>query len=263
MPRLSTPCALLLLLVTSWSTGCGDEATPEEHTTTQATTHAHDEGASARPDMGADASADASAAPAQDAGATSEPPSRDAGAEVEPPNEDAGTPPEPAPDTIDCAVHSAWPDASASGERELVALLNVERARGARCGNENFPAAPPLKMNAALQIAARCHTLDMLSQGGLDHTGSDGSSFGQRAKRAGYTGQPLGENIAAGNEQASRTVAQWMGSPGHCRNIMKAGADRVGIGYAADPTVRYTHFWTLVPGKGGSAIEWWAKTVWI
>jgi uncharacterized protein YkwD len=151
----------------------------------------------------------------------------------------------------DCRDYDSWPQNWSDEEAELIALVNIERSKGANCGSKgSFPATGPVQSNRALQIAARCHSVDMVGRGGLDHTGTDGSSFSERARREGYAGSPRGENIAAGNVTAERTVGQWMGSDGHCANIMKDGIDRMGLGYFTGD-VRFTHYWTMVTGVGG------------
>ena len=153
----------------------------------------------------------------------------------------------------DCHDPSTWPTDYAAREAKLLDEINAARAQGASCGSRgSFAPASPVKMSAALQTAARCHSVDMVETiKRLDHTGSDGSSFSQRAKREGYTGTPAGENIAAGNGTAEGTINQWMNSDGHCANIMKADITHVGTGYFKGD-VRFTHFWTLVTGKGGN-----------
>ncbi len=153
---------------------------------------------------------------------------------------------------VDCRDPSTWPINWADEEAALIDLVNIERSQGADCGSRGtFPPASPVQMNLSLQIAARCHSVDMVTNiGGLDHNGSDGSSFSTRARRENYSGSPRGENIAAGNSSASRTVGQWMGSDGHCANIMNADIDRMGIGYFTG-NVRFTHYWTMKTGKGG------------
>lgn len=96
----------------------------------------------------------------------------------------------------------AWvcPDACPSGraltEAELkdlcadvIVLTNLQRA--------NY-GLPPLTANAALTAAALAHSNDMATNNFFSHTGSDGSSPGQRISRAGYSYYTYGENIAAG-----------------------------------------------------------------
>lgn len=141
-----------------------------------------------------------------------------------------------------------WPSEWASKEVQVLELVNSRRTSGATCGGVRHPAVAPLQMNVQLREAARAHSEDMGRQGYFSHTGKDGSTPFQRIARAGYTGMPQGENIAAGNSSAEATVAQWMGSVGHCSNIMKAEFKSLGVGYAFASGSRYGHYWTQTFG---------------
>ena len=83
---------------------------------------------------------------------------------------------------------------------------------------------------------ARQHSQDMADRGFFDHVDPDGADLEDRLRRAGFTGDPPhGENIAAGASTAAAVVEGWMGSVGHCENIMR-GAFAVGsIGYVEGP----------------------------
>lgn len=100
----------------------------------------------------------------------------------------------------------------------------------------------PLAENPRLSAAARTHAADMVRNGFFDHAGSDGTSFVERAERAGY-GCARAENIAAGQRGEAEAVAMWMGSPPHRRNILLPDIREFGIGRAE------TH-WVLVLGTG-------------
>lgn len=63
----------------------------------------------------------------------------------------------------------------------------------------------------------------------LEHTGSDGSSAGVRMSRVGYKWNTWGENIAVGYGSAGAVMQGWLGSDGHCRNIMNANFKDVGV----------------------------------
>lgn len=56
-------------------------------------------------------------------------------------------------------------------------------------------AMPPLAINSRLTDAARGHSRDMLQNVFQDHSGSDGSTAGQRMTRAGYVWRIFGENV--------------------------------------------------------------------
>lgn len=152
--------------------------------------------------------------------------------------------------TLDCGDFDGWPADWAA--EELVALeeLNRHRAAGTDCPSGPKDPVPPLTMDRQLRIAARCHSMDMVTNDFFSHTGSDGSNFSARARAAGYTGGPRAENIAAGNGAGTAAIGQWMGSTtGHCDANMNGGYDEVGLGYARRSGTRWTHYWTAVFGS--------------
>ncbi|MFD8775423.1 CAP domain-containing protein [Streptomyces sp. NPDC059916] len=114
--------------------------------------------------------------------------------------------------------------ASASGDTaRVLTLVNNERSK-AGCS--------PLTMNAKLTKAAQDHSKDMASHRNMSHTGSDGSSPGDRITRAGYTWSSYGENVAYGYSTPEKVMAGWMSSPGHKRNILDCSFKEIGIGLA-------------------------------
>jgi uncharacterized protein YkwD len=100
----------------------------------------------------------------------------------------------------------------------------------------------PLKMNRKLKKAAQAHTEDMVANNFFSHTGSDGSSLGDRLRRANYSYSYAAENIAAGSATAKGVMKQWMNSPGHRANILNPNIKHIGIGY--QPGGAYGHYWT-------------------
>lgn len=126
---------------------------------------------------------------------------------------------------------------------QVIALTNQERAAYG---------LPPLAANTALNTAAVRHSQDMATNNFFSHTGSDGSSPGQRITQAGYSWYTYGENIAAGYSSPSSVVAAWMGSAGHRANILNNCFQDIGVGYVYDETDTYpggtwgyTHYWTM------------------
>ena len=67
-----------------------------------------------------------------------------------------------------------------------------------------------LCLNSQLNTAAQRHTDDMASTGRLPHTGSAGSSVGQRVTRAGYSWIAVAENVARGQSDGAAAVRGWM-----------------------------------------------------
>ena len=139
------------------------------------------------------------------------------------------------------------PDAVA---RAILAATNRARASARMCGTQYFAAAPPLASNPALDRAAQAHSRDMAALRYFSHQGRDGSAVGERASRAGYAWQRIGENIASGMRTPDEAVAGWVDSPGHCANLMQPGFTELGSGVArsSDPETAIA-FWTQVFGR--------------
>ena len=95
-----------------------------------------------------------------------------------------------------------------------------------------FPPVHPIQGHPLLHEAAQIHADDMVENDFFTHQGSDGSSFSQRIQRVGYPGFPVGENIAAGGNDAAHIVQRWINSDGHCANIMNGSAGHFGLGFA-------------------------------
>ena len=128
-------------------------------------------------------------------------------------------------------------------EEEILQIVNQRRGEGASCGSEGtFAPTGPVSAEPALRCAARMHSKDMVIRNFFDHTNPDGESPWDRFGNAGYSFSSAGENIAAGNATAAATMNQWMGSDGHCANLMTANFTELGVGYY--PGGPYGHYWT-------------------
>ena len=103
--------------------------------------------------------------------------------------------------------------------------------------------APPLSMNANLTAAARLHSQDMLANQFQGHTGSKGSTTGDRITTQGYVWSAYGENVfsnarSVGHGHAGFDV-DWGGNastggvqdpPGHRTTIHNPLYREIGIG---------------------------------
>ncbi|MGY6549708.1 MAG: CAP domain-containing protein [Roseinatronobacter sp.] len=102
--------------------------------------------------------------------------------------------------------------------------VNAERARAR---------LPQMVHSPVLSRMAQAHACDMARRGFFGHTSPDGGNLADRARQAGLRGRCyLGENIAQGQRDLSRVIADWMRSPGHRANILNRDYRQVGFGYA-------------------------------
>jgi uncharacterized protein YkwD len=140
---------------------------------------------------------------------------------------------------------SAWQGAAPSPEdvatlNELVVRVNEARAEGRDCGSRGwFDAAPPLRTEARLMGVAQAHSEDQRDRGVMSHQGSDGSGPSDRVSDAGYAWRTVGENVAWGYPSVAAVMDGWLGSPGHCANLMNPAFEELGVGLAGS-------YWTQV-----------------
>ena len=141
---------------------------------------------------------------------------------------------------------------SAPNAARVLGLVNAARAGSRRCGGKRFDAVPPLARSAVLDGIAAAHARDMATHGRMSHAGTDGSTPGERATRAGYRWRVVGENVARGQPTAERVVAGWLESAHHCENIMDPDFTEMGIGVASGTGGTAGPYWSQMFGKPAS-----------
>ncbi|MFV0293167.1 MAG: CAP domain-containing protein [Paracoccus sp. (in: a-proteobacteria)] len=104
-----------------------------------------------------------------------------------------------------------------------------------------------LTLDPALNAAAAAHSRDMAAQNRAWHFGSDGSSPLERARRAGYPGQLVGENISESYENDIATLQAWMQTRDTRDVIMDPSATTLGVAWYQEPSKKI--WWTLITGK--------------
>lgn len=105
----------------------------------------------------------------------------------------------------------------------------------------------PVQLDARLNAAAATHARDMSIQNRPWLFGSDGSSPLDRARRVGFPGRLLGENISESYETELQTLAAWMGQPDTRSVLMDADARYMGIAWFQEPAGKL--WWTLNMGS--------------
>lgn len=106
---------------------------------------------------------------------------------------------------------------------EVVRLANVERGK-AGCG--------ALGIDDKLMTAAQRHSQDQADNKKMTHTGSNGSSLGDRVNDVSYQWSALGENVAWNQQSPAAVMKAWMNSPGHRANILNCSFTEIGVGIA-------------------------------
>src|SRR5581483_1883108 len=116
----------------------------------------------------------------------------------------------------------------------VVCLINQERS---------LHHLPPLQASPLLDRSAQGWTNAMVSSDQFTH----GTNFAARISAAGYVWRSAGENIATGFSTPRMVVHAWMGSTGHCQNILNPTYRNIGTGVSIRPVKGYatgTGTWT-------------------
>lgn len=125
----------------------------------------------------------------------------------------------------------------------IVNLVNEARAKGYFCGIDEMPSAEPVLWNDKLAIAALRHSFDMYRNNFFSHNSSNGDNVGDRVIREEFRFRCCSENIAKGYKTESDVFFAWLSSDGHCRNMMSAKFNQIGIARVGD-------YWTMVLASG-------------
>lgn len=139
----------------------------------------------------------------------------------------------PATASAACPGASLAPSAAntAAVEQATLCLVNGRRAAAG---------LPALARNAALDVASRAHSQDMVDRRFFGHATPNGVSTLARLTRAAYVVDTLlswtvGENIAWGAGALAppdAIVDAWMSSPHHRDNILDRDFEEIGVGVA-------------------------------
>ena len=111
---------------------------------------------------------------------------------------------------------------------------------------------PPVELNAALTAASMTQARDMQAQNRPWLFGSDGSSPLERAQRAGFTGQLMGENISESYETELETLAAWMEQPDTRRVVLDPAARYMGLGWSQESAGKI--WWSMTMGSATAGI---------
>ena len=126
--------------------------------------------------------------------------------------------------------------------------VNAVREAGALCGSlGHFVPAAPVQWNAALEAAALIQAQWLAQAGRLVHLGPQGETLSQRATAAGYRFRRVTENLALGQRDVPRVLADWTRSDSHCANLVDSRVTEMGL--VCVPTTDGRPVWVLVMGR--------------
>ncbi|MEU3574262.1 sigma-70 family RNA polymerase sigma factor [Kitasatospora sp. NPDC036755] len=138
-----------------------------------------------------------------------------------------------APTSTPTATRSSSATPQANPERQLVDLVNAERAK-AGCA--------PLRIDPRLHGSAQKHADDMATRAFFDHVNPDGVRTEARITAAGYRWSQWGENLDRGPTTPAAVFARWMDGGIHQSNMLDCGFKDIGVGFATSPAG--TPYWT-------------------
>lgn len=117
----------------------------------------------------------------------------------------------------------------------------LKRINAIRAANNLSYVTSDEKLSASARV--RAQEISQL----FSHQRPDGSSFASIFRQFGIKPYTWGENIAAGQPDASSVVDGWMNSEGHRENILRPEFTKMGVGYfyTTDGAYPYwSHYWT-------------------
>ncbi len=120
----------------------------------------------------------------------------------------------------------------------VVSAILIDLANSDRASND----LPILKMNPTLVEAAQAKANDMAAKRYFAHTSPDGVDPWHWFKKAGYSFDYAGENLAIDFVDSADVERAWMNSPTHRENILNSHYTEVGIAtaegiYEGHPTI--------------------------
>ncbi len=106
---------------------------------------------------------------------------------------------------------------------------------------------PSVALDPQLNAADATHARDMSVQNRPWLFGSDGSSPLERARRVGFQGRILGENISESYETELETLAAWMKQQDTRRVVLDPAARRMGLAWFQEPAGKL--WWVMTMGS--------------
>ncbi|WP_424930160.1 CAP domain-containing protein [Amaricoccus tamworthensis] len=129
------------------------------------------------------------------------------------------------------------------GDRDAIRLRHVDAVNAIRIQ----AGLTPVQLSAELNAAAETHARDMAVQQRAWHFGSDMTSPRERAFRAGYRGELVGENISEGADSDLTVLKTWLDFADTRAVIVDPAARGVGLGWYEEESGKT--WWVQVIGQ--------------
>lgn len=117
------------------------------------------------------------------------------------------------------------------GETSAIRLRHLDAVNAVRAQ----AGAAPVQLSAELNAAAETHARDISVQGRAWHFGSDLTSPRERAFRAGYRGEIVGENLSEGADSDLTVLQTWIDFADTRAVIVDPAARGLGLGWFQEP----------------------------
>lgn len=114
-----------------------------------------------------------------------------------------------------------------AADADPIRLRHLDAVNAVRAEN----GLAPVQLSAELNAAAETHARDMSVQQRAWHFGSDLTSPRERAFRAGYRGEVIGENLSEGSDSDLTVLATWLDFADTRAVILDPAARGLGIGW--------------------------------
>ncbi|MEO7057258.1 MAG: CAP domain-containing protein [Caldimonas sp.] len=133
---------------------------------------------------------------------------------------------------------------------EVLQRLNAVRAHGKTChAAGQMTVGAPLVWSEGLANAAMTQSREMAALNRMSHRDSANRNLGERLRAQGYVFASAAENVAVGYTSLDEVVDAWLGSEGHCENLMSGAVIELGLACIDGSDIGLPaerRYWTLV-----------------
>jgi uncharacterized protein YkwD len=123
--------------------------------------------------------------------------------------------------------------------------VNVNAAASLLSDYRRKNGLPAVEIDQRLVEMAEVQANAMAQRNQVTHD-PGGRNFNKRLAASGFDARTASENIGAGYHTLAEAFSGWRDSPSHNKNMLMAGATKMGIAAVYAPNSKYKVFWALV-----------------